>query len=316
MIFNVIIQQIIDSIKIRHIDDREYVNFDYVNLNIYVENKFKKKSLIVHVKKNVHVINNLRVKMLIDIDIIYSKKITTNLQTCKLIINNYNIIIFITCTFINFKINRIVKFYYIVIISIYTIMTILFKTQNFELSNEKNYSFQSHVTFLDFETKNNIMTYIINVKTFIIHVWNIIDKSIIVFKYIKFDKIFDFEKKNCYHVDSTNVHLTIDVNWKRRVVIALIDFVVTIISILIKIKLNALSIYIVISIMTHVVILIIIIHFVILIAFLKITTLNDIIIYETLFEIQYKLQNIAKVFLIIWKNNDDIVNVLKKIEYQ
>ena len=43
LIFNVNIRQIIDSIKIRDIDDREHVNFDYVNLNIYFENKLKKK---------------------------------------------------------------------------------------------------------------------------------------------------------------------------------------------------------------------------------------------------------------------------------
>ena len=212
MIFNVNIRQIIDSIKIRDIDDREHVNFDYVNLNIYFENKLKKKSSIVHVKKNVHVINNLRVKILIDIDIIYSKKMTINLQTRKFIIDNCDMMIFITCTFIDFKINRIVKSHCIVIISTYTIITISFKIQNFELFSEKDYSFQLHVTLFDFETKNDIITHIINVKTFVIHVRNAIDKSIVVFKHIKLDKIFDFEKENCYHVDSTNVHLTIDVN--------------------------------------------------------------------------------------------------------
>ena len=91
-------------------------------------------------------------------------------------------------------------------------MTISFKIQDFELFNEKNYSFQLHVTLFNFETKNDIITHIINVKTFVVHVRNATNKSIIVFKYIKFDKIFDFEKKNYYHVDSTNVHLTINVN--------------------------------------------------------------------------------------------------------
>ena len=141
MILNVIVRQIIHSIKIRDIDEREYINFDYVNLNIYLENKLKKKSSIVHVKKNVYMINNLRVKILIDIDIICSKKMITNLQTRKFIIDNCDITILITCTFVDFKINCIVKSHHIVIISTYSIMTISFKIQNFELSNEKNYFF-------------------------------------------------------------------------------------------------------------------------------------------------------------------------------
>ena len=141
MIFNVIIRQIVDLIKMRDIDDREYINFDYVNLNIYFENKLKKKSSIAHVKKNVYMMNNLRVKMLIDIDIMYSKKITTNLQTRRLTIDNCDMTTFITCTFVDLKVNRIVQSHHFVIISTYSIITISFKIQNFKLSNEKNYFF-------------------------------------------------------------------------------------------------------------------------------------------------------------------------------
>ena len=273
----------------REIDNREHFNFDYVNLDIYLKDKREKKSSITHIKKNVHVVDNLRVKILFDIDIMCSKNMTIDLQTRKLIINNCDMSTFITCTFVDFKINRIVKSHHVVIISTYTIMTILFKTQNFELSNEKNYSFQLHVTSLDFETKNDIIIYIINVKTFVIHVRNATNKSMIVFKYIKLDKILNFEKENCYHVDSTNVHLTIDVNWKRRIVIVLIDFVVTIDSILMRIKSIVLSTRTMISIMTHIIVSIVTIHIVVLIIFLKITTSNDIIVYETSFETQHKL---------------------------
>ena len=125
---------------------------------------------IAHIKKNVYIIDNLKIKTLIDIDIMCSKKMIINLQTRKLIIDNCDITTFITYTFIDFKVNRIVKSHHIVIISTYTIMTISFKTQNVELFNEKNYSFQLHVTLFDFEIENEIITHIINVKTFVIHV--------------------------------------------------------------------------------------------------------------------------------------------------
>ena len=212
MIFNVIIRQIVDSITIREIDDREYFNFDYVNLNIYLKNKLKKNSSIVYIKRNVYIINNLKIKMLIDIDIICSKNITTNLQIRNLIINNYNITTFITCTFVDFKINRIVKFHHVVIISTYTMITISFKTQNFDLLNDKNYFFQSHIISLDFKIENNIITHVMNVNIFMIHVRNVINKSITMSKYIKLNKIIDFDEKNYYYVDNTNIYLTIDIN--------------------------------------------------------------------------------------------------------
>ena len=56
------------------------------------------------------------------------EKITTNLQIRKLIINNYNMSTFIIYTFVNFKINNIIRFYCVIFISTYTIITILFKT--------------------------------------------------------------------------------------------------------------------------------------------------------------------------------------------
>ena len=123
----------------QEIDDREYFNFDYVNLTIHLNDKFKKKSLISHIKKNVHVINNLKIKILIDIDIIYSKNITISLQTHKFIINNYDILILIIYILVEFKINRIIKFHHIIIIFAYSIITILFKTKNVNLLNVKNY---------------------------------------------------------------------------------------------------------------------------------------------------------------------------------
>ena len=55
-------------------------------------------------------------------------------------------------------------------------------------------------------------------------------------KYIKLNKIIDLNEKDYYHVDNTNIHLTIDINWKRRVVIVLIDFATTTTSILMKIN--------------------------------------------------------------------------------
>ena len=127
MNFNDIIKQIVDSINIRDINNREHFNFDYVNLNIYLKNKFKKNNLLFILKKNVYMINNFRIKILININITYSKKIMTNLQIRKLIINNCDITTSITYTSINFKINRIVKSHYIVIIFAYSIIIVLFK---------------------------------------------------------------------------------------------------------------------------------------------------------------------------------------------
>ena len=134
-----------------------------------------------------------------------------NLQIRQFIIDNCNMTTSIIYTSIYFKINRIVKFYHIVTILIYIVITTSFK-QNIKLSIERNYSFQSHIISFNFEIKNNIITHIVDFKTSIIHVKNVIDKTIIVSKHIKLNKLIDFDEKNCYHVDVINVFLIVDIN--------------------------------------------------------------------------------------------------------
>ena len=43
-----------------------------------------------------------------------------------------------------------------------------------------------------------------------IHVRNIIDKSITMSKYIKLNKIINFDEKKYYYIDNTNTYLTIN----------------------------------------------------------------------------------------------------------
>ena len=143
-----------------------------------------------------------------------------------------------------------------------------------------------------------------------IYVRNVIDKSITMLKYIKLNKIINFDEKDYYYINNTNVYLTININWKRRVIIVLINFTTT--TTLILTRINLVELYIMTSIIKSIIVLIVTIYIVVLIIFLKNTISNDIIIYEILSKTQHKLQNITKIFLIIWKNNNNIMNVLKK----
>ena len=74
-------------------------------MNLYIKNKIKSKIVIVYIKKNVHIVNNFKIKILINIDIMCLKKIIVDFQTQKLMIKNCKITIFIICISIEFKVN-------------------------------------------------------------------------------------------------------------------------------------------------------------------------------------------------------------------
>ena len=56
------------------------------------------------------------------------------------------------------------------------------------------------------------MTHVLNVKTIFVHVRNAIDKSILLLRHIKLDRIIDFEKENCYATNIIDAHLIIEIN--------------------------------------------------------------------------------------------------------
>ena len=232
------------------------------------------------------------------------KKMIINLQIWQFIIDNCNMTTSIIYTSIYFKINRIVKFYHIVTISIYIVITTSFK-QNIELSIERNYSFQSHIISFNFEIKNNILTHIVDFKTSIIQVKNVIDKTIIVSKHTKLNKIIDFDEKNCYHVDVINVRLIVDINWNRRVLTTIIDLIMMTTSLLFDLIDLSKS-------FSNIQFIMLQIHVTTSISLFEIIISFDIIIYDISLNVQQRLQNIAKFFFNIWKNNDDIVNVFEK----
>jgi hypothetical protein len=214
LLSNVIVRQIFEFVLIREIDDREHENSNYVILNLYIDEKIKNKSIIVHIKRDVHIIDDLKIKMLIDFDIIYSKKMTIDLKKKKFIIINCDLTISITCTSTIFRINRIFRFKQIVIIFTHTILIVFFKFQKnkFELFVERNYIFQSHVIFINFDAKENIMIHIMNNNFSFVHVRNVTNKFIILSKHIKLNKFFDYDEKNCYYANVFEIYLIVDVN--------------------------------------------------------------------------------------------------------
>ena len=212
LILNIIVRKIVNSIIVKDIKNKQHFNFDYVVFDFYIENKINDKFVIARLKRDVHIMNDFKTKMLIDINIICFKKMIVDLQKQQLIIKSCNFITLIKCTSTEFKINKTIKSHYIMILSTYFIMSISFKNQKSLLFNKKNYSFQSHATLLNFNVEKKVMIHIMNSETSAIHIRNAIDKLIIIFKHIKLNKITNYEKKNCYHINVFNVYLTTKIN--------------------------------------------------------------------------------------------------------
>ena len=170
---------------------------------------------MTHIKCNVHLIDDLRTKMFINVDIIESKKMTFDIQVGKLIIDNCDVIASLICQlFRNYcRINRTTNIQHAIIISTHIIVEIFFKLKDFsKLFTKKDFFFQFNLILFQLNEENDVITHILNVKIIFIHVRNVINKSILLSRHIKLSRIINFEKEDCYATNIINAHLIIKIN--------------------------------------------------------------------------------------------------------
>ena len=151
-LFNSVIQQIKKSITVRDLKDWEHVSSEYFIVSFYIQKaKFNGEIAVVHIKRDVHLIDDLRAKMFINVDIIESKEMTFNLQVGKLIIDSCDVITSLICRlFRNYRrVNRTASIQHAVIISTHTIVEMFFRFKDFsKLFTERDFFFQSNLTLL------------------------------------------------------------------------------------------------------------------------------------------------------------------------
>ena len=139
-------------IRVRNINFRQHDNSEYVKLKFYIRDKtIIDKFVTIHFRREMHVVNNLKIKFFIDINIIESKIIDMLMSNNILHIENCDVIAFIIIKFKNNdeRINRIVRVITIVIISFHFTITITMKFRDKSISINRNYFFHfiSNVKF-------------------------------------------------------------------------------------------------------------------------------------------------------------------------
>ena len=72
---NAIIRRVNNSIRVRNIDSRVYNSSKYIKLDFYISKKLLDNfSIIVYFRKKIYIVENFRVNVLLNVDILKSKK--------------------------------------------------------------------------------------------------------------------------------------------------------------------------------------------------------------------------------------------------
>ena len=208
--FDVIIHKTKQSIRVHDIDDKLHDNSKYTEFDFYVVDTLSNQSsVIVHFRREIHLVNDLRIHALFDVDILefeqvildMSKRIITFLA-CN------NLIVFMKLIFKSQRIVRAVRSVDKITISSHTCLVVSVKIRDQNLSADRNYNFEFKQNFQQLEFEDDFFNHIIDAHLVVVQIRNVINVSIILSKHAKIDMLRDFEKKDCYHVFSDDRHLT------------------------------------------------------------------------------------------------------------
>ena len=154
--------------------------------------------------------------MLLNNNIQKFENITIFISKRRLLINNcVEFFVFINIVNVDKRVDRLIRIKKIIFLSFYFVTNVFIQIRdNFCLSIDKNYIFYSKIN-LELKSKKNVYFYIVNVNISIIQIRNVINETYIISRYVKLNRVFDYEKNNYYMTTLKNAHLI--VKFKKQI---------------------------------------------------------------------------------------------------
>ena len=309
--FDLAIRIMTSSFKMRNLDIRRHETWKYAIVDVHLFELKNDKKIIFIFRRKLHLIDDLKINMLIDNDIMKSKQIVSNIVKKSIFVNTIDVILILKTRSFKNVIHRSVHLRKTTIVFSHSKMIVSVNHINFSIS--KNFLFES-------TNDLNIFMYVhvIDASTISIIVRNDKNVSIKISRNFRLKRMFEIDFSNVFHIFSNeNVkHLIVKSikfihrnDWfKKLIFVCVIAYVVvaTISFDVINLDVTIISVASIISLIMSFTSLIISTElkksFVINFSSSKIVLFNEIIIYN--FEIANFFVKIVKKFSLFWQNID------------
>lgn len=205
-------------IQVRDIDNAIISSFEYIYFEFIFYNILKSRFVVNKMRRQIHIVNNLKINMLINSNIFESKKMMLDFVIEFLIINSYrDIMTFLKVISLCEKIHKIVRAYDATIVSSHLsiMMSIHLRDKcKIELFKDRNFMFILMKLFNRLELNEDVFDYIIDANMCAIQINNITNKYIIIAKNSRLSTIQEYKEEKCYIVSPYYDHLVVKFDFK------------------------------------------------------------------------------------------------------
>lgn len=193
------------AMNVRDIDNVLHECESYVMLNFYLDDLFNDKKARGHIHREFHIVNDLKCKLLMSLDIMTSKQMIINLIDKSLFISMCdNLVVSIRINSkSNSRITRVMHSKVSIIISLNSVTSISIYMRDKKLLFNRDFLFESNHEKLSFslEVMRDLYTHVCDCNMNFVHVRNDLFTSVIVSSRTRLDVLIEYEEKNCFQID-------------------------------------------------------------------------------------------------------------------
>ena len=181
---------------------------EYVLQDIYLPGRTKDGPAIAHITREIHIVDSLKAKAFIGMDIIFPEEMVINTRKNVVEFGSCEVEIQLFTTSKGQRINRSVLAQTLTTIPPNTTMALPIKMRGKTIPSDRDYSFHpsSNRTL---GPEGGLFSHITNSQFAAIQVRNTSNKPVILPKNMKVGTLVDYEEEGCYNVEEENRHLAI-----------------------------------------------------------------------------------------------------------
>jgi len=184
------------SLEVRSLETIKHQSFEYAISNLYIPSRKDEQDITVHIRREVHLVDNLKANMFIDNDVIEPKSIVIDVKKREVYIDNCDVTTHVEIKSFKFVI-RSIHLQKTTIISSRTKMSLV--VHHFDVSKDRDFLFE-------FENNTILAFYanMINASTKAIIARNDNDKSMQISRNYRLDHVVEINYSNAFVVEARN----------------------------------------------------------------------------------------------------------------
>ena len=183
------------SIFVRDIDTFRHVTNDYLMLSMYIQDTIDKRKATTHLRREIHVIDNLKTKLLLSMNVMSFERMIVDMNLKQLIIKNCQSLIVKLEIIVknNIRVRRTLRVEKKFIVEINIIAKLSIDLRDDSIL-DKDYLFE-----LNF---SNTYAHIVDVFVWFVYVKNDLNTSLEISRYAHMSQLVEFEKQDYYQINS------------------------------------------------------------------------------------------------------------------